>query len=208
LGSEPAHLDGCPWAVDLGIRDLSNGGPGALIFGVDEVMGIQPRLERLEADGAASDPEAMTTEVLYAENVNSARSQFLPDSVGAVVKSWISPLPIAVTWGIGAIHGAGELVIGDPSMKEDFVVTTEGLATGKSYRTQWAGQWAADMTFDGEYIWQVNVGGDNGVYKLNPETGAVAGSMRTGAWTSAAQRGLAYDVNDDTFFVGGWVDDQ
>ena len=187
---------------------LSNGGPGALIFGVDEVMGIQPRLERLEADVAASDPEAMTTEGLYAENVNSARSQFLPDSVGAVVKSWISPLPIAVTWGIGAIHGAGELVIGDPSMKEDFVVTTEGLATGKSYRTQWAGQWAADMTFDGEYIWQVNVGGDNGVYKLNPETGAVAGSMRTGAWTSAAQRGLAYDVNDDTFFVGGWVDDQ
>lgn len=187
---------------------LNNGGPGALVFGVDEVMGSSPMLERVDGIGYMPDPYALTAEGMFCENVYAARSQFLPDAVGAVIKSWISPLPIAVTWGLGANHNSGELVIGDPSMKENFVVTTEGRVTGKSYRTNWAGAWAADMAFDGEYIWQVNVGGDNGIYKLNPDTGEVVGFIRDGAWTHTAQRGLAYDVNDDTFYVGGWVDHQ
>ena len=57
-------------------------------------------------------------------------------------------------------------------------------------------------------MWQVNVGGDNGIYGVNPETGAVVMSITSGgAWTSISQRGLAYDADTDTFYIGGWNED-
>jgi hypothetical protein len=52
---------------------------------------------------------------------------------------------------------------------------------------------------------QVNVGGDNGIYCWNPDTGEV-GARITGSfeWTGTSQRGLAYRPDDDSFYVGGW----
>ena len=52
---------------------------------------------------------------------------------------------------------------------------------------------------------QVNVGGDNGIYCWNLDTGAVVYSI-TGAfpWTGISQRGLAYRPDDNSFYIGGW----
>ena len=52
---------------------------------------------------------------------------------------------------------------------------------------------------------QVNVGGDNGIYCMDPATGNVVSSI-TGAfqWTATSQRGLAYRSDDDSFYIGGW----
>ena len=52
---------------------------------------------------------------------------------------------------------------------------------------------------------QVNVGGDNGIYCWDLNTGAVVDSI-TGAfpWTGISQRGLAYRPDDNSFYIGGW----
>ena len=56
-------------------------------------------------------------------------------------------------------------------------------------------------------MWQVNVGGDNGIYALDPATGAVVMSITSGIWIRVSQRGLAYDADTDTFYIGGWNED-
>ena len=52
---------------------------------------------------------------------------------------------------------------------------------------------------------QVNVGGDNGIYCMDPATGTVVTTI-AGAfqWTNTSQRGLAYRPDDDSFYIGGW----
>jgi len=65
------------------------------------------------------------------------------------------------------------------------------------------------MAWDGQYLWQVNVGGDNGIYQIDPADGSVANSIHdpSGTWDSISQRGLAYDKKTDTFYIGGWNED-
>jgi glutamine cyclotransferase len=63
------------------------------------------------------------------------------------------------------------------------------------------------MAFDGEYIWQVNVGGDNGIYKIDPDSGRVWDPYHNSVGPAFSQRGLAYNANDDTFYIGGWNED-
>jgi hypothetical protein len=90
----------------------------------------------------------------------------------------------------------------------DHEFTVDGTATGRTINTvPWIGAWAGDMAFNPHtgMIWQVNVGGDNCIYELDPASGAATGNtICDPAWTSTSQRGLAYDPTDDTFFVGGW----
>ena len=87
----------------------------------------------------------------------------------------------------------------------DYEFTSAGSATGRTVDTSsWIGSWAGDMAFDPTtgMIWQVNVGGDNCIYELDPASGPTGNSICWGATTS--ERGLAYDPVSDTFFVGGW----
>ena len=53
-------------------------------------------------------------------------------------------------------------------------------------------------------LWRVNVGGDNCIYELDPIFRVATGNKICGApWTAFSQRGLAYDVATDTYYVGG-----
>ena len=101
-----------------------------------------------------------------------------------------------------------EVVIADGAVDptDDYVVTREGVYTGKWWSADFGGSWSADMAFDGTYIWQVNVGGDNAIYKIDPN-GQTVGSIYNSAWGATSQRGLAYNANDDTFYIGGWNED-
>jgi hypothetical protein len=70
------------------------------------------------------------------------------------------------------------------------------------------GSWAGDIAFDVNtgMMWQVAVGGDDCIHEWDPTTGTNTGnSICWGATTS--ERGLAYDPDSDTFFVGGWNTD-
>ena len=53
-------------------------------------------------------------------------------------------------------------------------------------------------------IWQVNVGGDNGIYGLDPADGSVEQVITGAPWDGISQRGLAYDPDADVFYIGGW----
>ena len=53
-------------------------------------------------------------------------------------------------------------------------------------------------------IWQVNVGGDNGIYGVDPADGSVAAGDHRLAVGGIDQRGLAYDPAADVFYIGGW----
>ncbi|BAS27042.1 PKD domain-containing protein [Limnochorda pilosa] len=187
---------------------LTNGGPGELTFGPaeGEMSHRVPTLTRTEGADRAVDANARTAQGLYAPNPDPSRSAWLPAAVGDVLDSWPAPSPITLAWGVGVDRSAGDLVLSDPNTLTDYRVPPDGSSVLASWSTPWAGAWPGDMAFDGEAIWQVNVGGDNGLYRLDPRTGEVLDSMTSVPW-SVSQRGVAYDPNDDTFYVGGWNDD-
>jgi hypothetical protein len=62
------------------------------------------------------------------------------------------------------------------------------------------------MAFDAGrgLLWQVNVGGDNGLYGIDPSDGSVQQVITGSPWSDNSQRGVAYDPAADVFYVGGW----
>jgi PKD repeat protein len=193
------------------ILTLANAGPGTLLFGAGEMPSMVRALKRAVEPGDIKEPDALTAEGLgiYDSLPSPERSEWLPDDVGSVLTSFTCPPPIGAPWSIGVLLNTGELVIGDGAVDPtvDYVVTTDGSYTGTSWSADFGGSWAGDMAFDGTYIWQVNVGGDNAIHKIDPATGNHVGSISGSGWTAISQRGLAYNPNDDTFYVGGWNED-
>ena len=55
-------------------------------------------------------------------------------------------------------------------------------------------------------LWQVNVGGDNCLFEMDPVTKVVTGNKICGPWDSP-RRALAYDYATDTYYVAGVNDD-
>ncbi|MBE3574316.1 MAG: PKD domain-containing protein [Firmicutes bacterium] len=205
---------------------LSNAGPGALRFGAEAASQSIQLPKRLAGPvgrpgtagaggtvGAANagaggvDPLARTARGLYAPLADQERRAIQPLDAGQILAHWTAPSPITLAWGVAVDRNSGNLAISDPQQKMDALVTPAGAYTGTSWSTPWAGSWPGDMAFDGQFIWQVNVGGDNGIYQLNPQTGAVVASITSGPWTGVSQRGLAYNPDDDTFYIGGWNED-
>ncbi len=192
-----------------GMLTLSNVGPGTLLFGIGEFPSLVQMPERLVLPEDIKDAEARTASELYEAHPNPERSEWLPEDVGSVIKSWICPSPIGDPWGVGVLFDSDEVVIADGAVDptDDYVVTSDGAYTGRYWSADFGGSWAGDMAFDGTYIWQVNVGGDNAIYKIDPASGQTVGSIHNAAWAGVSQRGLAYNANDDTFYIGGWNDD-
>ncbi|HPU62227.1 MAG TPA: PKD domain-containing protein [Bacillota bacterium] len=191
------------------VLTLYNAGPGTLLFGSGEFPSMVQMPKRMVLPGDIKDPEARTAEGLYAPVENPVKSEWLPDAVGSVIIQWTCPPPIGDPWGVGVLFDSDEVVIADGAVDptDDYVVTREGVYTGKWWSADFGGSWSADMAFDGTYIWQVNVGGDNAIYKIDPANGQTVGSIYNSAWGATSQRGLAYNANDDTFYIGGWNED-
>ena len=84
----------------------------------------------------------------------------------------------------------------------------DGTATGYTIDAS-AGSpsWIGDMASDGTLLYCCNVGGDNAINVFNIATGALVNTL-TGAWTITSQRGLAYDANNNEFYIGGWNSNQ
>ena len=215
---EPASAQWQPKQLDFALGQgqtaqdtiiLSNVGTGTLLFGMGETASQVPLLERIVQPADVKDPNAKTAVGLYEANLNPERSAWLPDDVGSVLDSWYVSSPVNDVWGVGTILTSNELVLGDVVVDPtvDYVVTADGTYTGRSWVANFGGSWSGDMAFDGSHIWQVNVGGDNAIYKIDPATGTVVGSISGSPWTSISQRGLAYNANDDTFYIGGWNED-
>jgi hypothetical protein len=146
------------------------------------------------------DANARTTRDLYVGGTPPGWSITAP---GDVIRQWPTA-PLSLAWGVGY---TGNVWLSDvPSNNNNHEFTTAGVPTGRMWHAGWAGAWPGDMAYDPTRgsMCQVNVGGDNGIYCWDPNTGTVTGSITTGPWTGISQRGLAYRPDDDTFYIGGW----
>ena len=119
---------------------------------------------------------------------------------GDVLASWNAGM--ALPWGVAY---SGDVWLSDPFDLIDVQFTTGGARLGQ-FAVPTNGDWGGDMAFDRgrDLIWQVNVGGDNGIYGINPADGSVAQVITGAPWSNTSQRGLAYDPAADVFYVGGW----
>jgi len=171
-----------------------------LTFTVNEVP-----LDGVATAAAASRPAPSVTNpsAKTARGVWSGVTVNVPPSTraeGDVLASW--PTGLIVPWGVGV---PGNVVISDPEAVTDTTFTTAGDPLG-SFDLPWAGSWGGDMAWDAArgLLWQVNIGGDNGIYGLDPADGSVKATITGSPWTDTSQRGLAYDPTTDAFFIGGW----
>jgi subtilisin family serine protease len=158
----------------------------------------------LQKDPAAN-PNASNTEGLY---VGGTPAGWAPSAPGDVIRTWTTNA-LQLAWGVGY---TGNVWLSDVDAGgcgptcQNWEYTPLGAQTGVHWATPWAGAWPGDMSpGPSGSVCQVNVGGDNGIYCWNPNTGATTGSI-TGnfPWTSISQRGLAYRPDDDTYYIGGW----
>ncbi|MCR4424574.1 MAG: S8 family serine peptidase [Firmicutes bacterium] len=138
----------------------------------------------------------------------AAREAPTPTGAGDTLVAWPAS-GVGLAWGAGF---DGERVwVSDASVfgeGRDVAYSQAGQALGIEFPTPWAGGWPADFAWDGSWLWQVAVGGTNGIYALDPETGAMMAEIHdpAGIWDANSQRGLAYDRWDDAFYIGGWWD--
>src|SRR5262249_20085364 len=108
----------------------------------------------------------------------------------------------------GIAYDGNVWVGGGQGLRRNSEYDVSGFDTGGTFDTDF-GDWAADMAYLSNYgvICQVAVGGDNGIHCWDPFGNGIAYTI-SGAfdWQVNSQRGLAYDPNDDSFYVGGWTD--
>ena len=133
-------------------------------------------------------------------------------AAGDVLASWPTE-GVELPWGLGY---TGNVWIGDAFDNGDLCsfagvcsateFTVDGTPTGNSFEEPWIEAFGGDMAFDAgrNLLWQVNIGGDNGIYGLDPADGSVEEVVTGSPWASVDQRGLAYDPAADVFYIGGW----
>ena len=127
-------------------------------------------------------------------------------AAGDVLASWATGLTLP--WGAGIVDA--NVWVSNPSAgggdDYDYEFTATGTQTGRKVQAVFGGSWAADMTQADAagMLWQMNVGGDNCIYEIDPNSGGTGNKICPAFGTS--ERGLAYDPDSDTFFAGGWND--
>jgi hypothetical protein len=130
------------------------------------------------------------------------------EEAGEIIRSW--PVALTAPWAIGASDD-GQIWVGDALSGGgdgiDHRYDRDGLAQGTDIPTQWDGAFSADLAYDSRSgrFWQVNVGGDNCIYELDPHAGAPTGARICPSFGNS-QRGLAYDPLSQTFYSGTWND--
>jgi hypothetical protein len=188
---------------------ISNTGAGGLDFELWEKKGdTQPTLVTVPfADVKPLVPpehrEAATTEGLALPPPPPAAIL----AAGDVIQSWPSGRQAA--WGIAYDGWNTTVWIGDGWGSEDalFEYAPDGTPTGRSWPYTWnPASGPADSAFNWNtgMIWTLDVGGDDCIHEMNPATG-YTGNTICGPWT-ISQRGVAYDPETDTWYVGGWND--
>jgi hypothetical protein len=210
-GGDPIVAVLLPGETRTATLTLSNpGGHQPLTFSVGEVNlgGAAAAATTRHQLPAGLDPNART-----ARGQTGARVDLPPglQSPGDVLASW--PTGLDLGWGVGYdgnVWLSDILEAGDVCSAASACVNvefgTDGTPTGRSVAADWVGDWHADMAFDPNrgWMWQVNVGGDNGIVGWDPATGEVQDTLTGSPWSDISQRGLAYDPAEDAFYVGGW----
>ena len=186
---------------------ISNTGEGGLDFELWEKKGgFQPTL-------LATGPFADAVPLVPPEYQEAATTEGLdlpPAPVGTilaagdVIQSW--PSGLAAAWGI-AYSSDDKVWVGlgwDPT-NTIYEYLPDGTPTGVSHPYTWGPIYGpADSAFNWNagMVWTLDVGGDDCIHEMDPTTG-YTGNTICGPW-STSQRGVAYDPETDTWYVGGW----
>lgn len=166
-------------------------------------------LARVPMDGKQRNDRARSSEGLAPRG--SVRAVVTAPHVPAgasVVASY--PTGILSGWGV-ATSGSSDVWLSNPAAFNggddlDYQYSN-GVLTGNSIDDSgWIGSWAADGAYNPNtgMIWRVNVGGGNCLHELDPATRQATGKKICGDFSFGSQRGVAYDVTTDTYYVGGW----
>jgi hypothetical protein len=125
------------------------------------------------------------------------------DDAGEVIQHW-TPASNSNPWGIACT--TNDIWVGEGwGANTTYEYQTDGTATGTSWPYTWApANGPADFAFNPNtgMVWTLDVGIDNALHEMNPASG-YTGTTISGPW-SVSQRGLAYDPDTNTWFVGGW----
>ncbi len=131
-------------------------------------------------------------------------------NAGTISTSWGTGL--TSTWGIGFNLDANDLWLGNIALiggdNLNYRFQTDGTNTGDTIDTSpWVNIFAADMTYNPftHKLWQVNVGGDNCIYEMDPATMVSTGNKICPAF-GTSERGLAFDPLTNTYYAGSWND--
>jgi hypothetical protein len=130
-------------------------------------------------------------------------------AAGNVTTSWSTGL--TAMWGLGYNTEANDLWLGNIAAgggdNKAYRFTTAGVNTGDTIAAPWITTYAADMTYNPftNKLWQVNVGGDNCIYEMDPAVKVSTGSKICPAF-GTSERGLAFDPVTNTYYAGSWND--
>ena len=127
-----------------------------------------------------------------------------PNAFGDILSSFVMPYPpIQLGWGVG--FDGTDVWVSSYYDQTLYQLSTTGAIVNTINCSSWLGSnWIGDLANGPGYIYAVQVGGDNGIKKINSTTGVVEATI-TGAWTGiSSARGLAYDAQHDEFWIGGW----
>ena len=183
LGNPEGHAD-----LEVEIGEVNLGGTaGAGVAGSTTKVTLP----------AGANRNAKTT-----KDLGLAKGRAVPRGVAAegdVLASW--PAGMNLPWGVAYDGGVW---LSDPFDLIDVHFSTEG-ERGDQFDVNF-GEWGGDMAFDSarNLIWQVAVGGDNGIHGLDPTDGSEEQVITGSPWDGTSQRGLAYDPDADVFYIGGW----
>ncbi len=190
---------------------LSNTGAGAAEYEMVERPGGFIPVARMRVSAVSTprerlagyDPDATTTKGILSPGGTSSIGIL---AAGDVLAQWNTGL--GIPWGTGYDMVEDAVWLGDPLESYDYEFATDGTPTGRTVAVSFGGSWAGDIAYNPNtgMFWQVNVGGDNCIYEWNPASGVTGNSICGAGWTTVSQRGLAYDPTTDTFFIGGWND--
>ncbi len=193
------------------ILNFSNQGVVPAAFHLAEFSGPAPDLTPngpFAAAGRRLSPSklnALTAEKIY---------EYVPPAApvwpggGSTLRSW--SVGLVAPWGLG-LDQSGNIWLSDVlpggGDGQDHLFDLEGGSNAGVISTAWGGDFAADMAYDplGDRLWQVNAGGDNCLYELDPQQQVATGGRICPPFGNS-QRGLAYDPYTQTFFSGTWND--
>jgi len=192
---------------------LSNSGGASANYEVFAIPGVF-------AGYTPTGPFAANTRHTGPKNLNdkdasNLRLPSIPPTVplingGTITDSW--PTGLTYAWGIGFNTDANDLWLGNIGAGGgddlNYRFTTAGVNTGDTISTvPWVGVWGGDMTYNPftNMLWQVNVGGDNCIYEMDPATKTSTGSKICPAF-GTSERGLAFDPLTNTYYAGSWND--
>ncbi len=159
--------------------------------------------------GRHTSPKKMNVPTLRGERYTISPPAAPRFPLGAEVITMATGLDGA--WGIAHHTLSDTLWIGNTAPAGDgllYEFEKDGTRTHRTISTTaWAADFAADLAFNPltQKLWQVNVGGDNCIYELDPATSSPTGRTICPP-VGNSQRGLAYDPLSDTYFSGAWTD--